>query len=457
MTQETKTPARVLGSWLKTSITARLFMVGTLCLLLLIPLVFVEDLIYERSHRQSAMVEEIYQKWGNQITIYGPILAVPYKNYTKKMVGTKKDGFQMESIEHQKTAYFFPEQLQIEGNLQPEEKKRGIYNTVVYKSKLQIDGSFQKPNFESLEIKEKDIIWEKAHILFQTSNVKGIKGALKIKLGAETLPFTAQFLDEQNHTYQNLNKLQTASFSIHNTFQKNSVPFSMQLHTHGSERIRIIPVGRNTETRLQSTWKTAKFDGAFFPYNSDKINENGFDAKWQVGELNRPFPQSYANNIPSLTEYAYGVDFKIPVDEYQKSTRSAKYGFLVISLTFLVFFLIQTLSKIHIHPFQYLMIGLALVMFYTLLISISEHSSYRIAYGIAGTAVIVLIGLYSKTVLGSWRFPIFISLSLIALYSFIFVIIQLENYALLVGSIGLFSILATIMFVSRKIEWQSAS
>ncbi|QMU62950.1 MAG: hypothetical protein GKR88_00790 [Flavobacteriaceae bacterium] len=143
----------------------------------------------------------------------------------------------------------------------------------------------------------------------------------------------------------------------------------------------------------------------------------------------------------------------IPVDEYQKSERSVKYGFLVITLTFLIFFLIQTMSKISIHPFQYLMIGIALTMFYTLLISISEHSSYLKAYLVAESSVVLMITLYSKSILKTIKFPLFIGASLTALYTFIFIIIQLENYALLVGSIGLFIILASVMYASRKIDW----
>ncbi len=143
------------------------------------------------------------------------------------------------------------------------------------------------------------------------------------------------------------------------------------------------------------------------------------------------------------------------VDEYQQSERSAKYGFLVIGLTFLIFFLIQTISKIDIHPFQYLMIGLALTMFYTLLVSISEHSNFLKAYLIAGTSVVLLITIYSKSILRNVKFPMLICISLTALYAFIYVIIQLENYALLVGSIGLFLILASVMFVSRRIDWSN--
>ncbi len=143
----------------------------------------------------------------------------------------------------------------------------------------------------------------------------------------------------------------------------------------------------------------------------------------------------------------------LPVDDYQQSTRSAKYGYLVIALTFLVFFLFQTISKVNIHPFQYLMIGIALTMFYTLLISISEHSNFSLAYLVAGASVVSLITLYSKSILKTYKFALFIFASLTALYAFIYVIIQMENYALVTGSIGLFIILALVMYASRKIDW----
>ena len=194
--------------------------------------------------------------------------------------------------------------------------------------------------------------------------------------------------------------------------------------------------------------------GNFLPYNSDKISTDGFDARWKVLDINRPFSQTSYDYLPQITDYAFGVNFMIPVDEYQKSERTAKYGFLVIGLTFLIFFLIQTLSKIYIHPFQYLMIGLSLIMFYTLLIAISEHSSFLKAYLIAGFSVILLITFYSRSILKNFRFPLLIAISLTALYSFIYIIIQLESYALLVGSIGLFAILTGVMFASRKIDWE---
>uniref|UniRef100_UPI00286C5AE3 inner membrane CreD family protein n=1 Tax=Flavobacterium sp. TaxID=239 RepID=UPI00286C5AE3 len=184
-----------------------------------------------------------------------------------------------------------------------------------------------------------------------------------------------------------------------------------------------------------------------------KVDKKGFHADWKILDINRSFSQQYSTKIPNLNEYSFGVKLIETVDEYQQNERASKYGFLVIGLTFLIFFLIQSISKINIHIFQYSMIGIALIMFYTLLISITEHSSFTLAYAIAGTAVVALITLYSISILKNRKFPIFIGISLSVLYTFIFVIIQLEDYALLVGSIGLFLILAAVMYFSRKIDW----
>lgn len=445
------------GNWLKTSITARMLMVGFLTIILLIPLFFIENLIRERSHRQTEVINEINQQWGNEVLIYGPILKVPYKTYKEKTVtdkNTKK--VYTETIEEIKHAYFFPEKLNINSNINPEEKKRGIYTTAVYNSKMDITGTFVKPDFSDIEINDKDIIWDKAKIIIQSSNVKGVNEA-NLKLGDTNYELTSKYNGQKNYKYNEvvMHTLQTKTISKNQLQFQKPLTFNINFNIKGSEQIRFIPTGKQTEAKIKSNWKTANFFGEFLPYNDDKVNENGFDAKWKILDLNRPFSQQHFNGIPDLKEFAFGVNFMIPVDEYQKSERSAKYGFLVIGLTFLVFFLIQTLSKINIHPFQYLMIGLALTMFYTLLVSISEHSNFLKAYLTAGISVILLITLYSKSILKTFKFPIFIGLSLTALYTFIYVIIQLENYALLVGSIGLFLILAIVMYVSRKIDWHN--
>jgi len=445
------------GNWIKTSITARMLMVGTLVLILLIPLIYIEELIRERSFRQQAVISEINQQWGNEVLLNGPVLKIPYKVFNEKTItDAKTKQVFTETVEEIKHAYFFPNALNIKSALNPELKQRGIYSTAVYNSDIDFTGNFIKPDFSEIELLEENIIWEKTKIIIQTSNLKGVSEA-KVAINSKNHKVVSKY-NGNNDAYTQqvkLHNLETNFLEFDSLSFGQPIQFTIQLNIKGSKQIRFIPIGKQTDAEMTSNWKDAKFFGEFLPYNDDKITDNGFDAKWKILDINRAFSQKHFGYLPDYREFAFGVNFMIPIDQYQQSERSVKYGFLVIALTFLVFFLIQTLSRIQIHPFQYLMIGLALTMFYTLLISISEHSTFKSAYLIAGIAVVLLITLYSKSILKSSKFTTFIFTSLIALYGFIYVIIQLENYALLVGSIGLFLILATVMFVSKKIDWHN--
>ncbi len=451
------------SSWLRTSITARMLMVGFLILVLLVPLNFIKSLIYERAERQNEVITEINEKWGNEVLLSGPILKVPYKTYTETLKLDQSTGKSIkERKAHTKYAFFFPDALNITSKVQAEPKNRSIYETIVYMANMQCSGAFSRPNFSSQDIPDEDVLWDKVSILIQTSNLKGIRKEIQIDLGGKTYGFVPKY-KQQDTSYSVTNPDRVTQHQLESSYidstlipTEGKLNFSFDFDVNGSKRIRFIPIGKETQVSMTSNWADPSFMGNFLPLNNDeeKVTENGFTADWSVLQTNRQFQQQFFEFLPNLSDFAFGVTLIVPVDQYQKSERTAKYGFLVIGLTFLVFFLIQTLSKIGIHPFQYLMIGIALTMFYTLLISISEHSSYLKAYLIAGSAVILLITLYSRSILKNWKFPIFIALSLTALYAFIFVIIQLESYALLVGSVGLFVILAAVMFVSRKIDWQ---
>lgn len=446
------------GHWIKNSITARLAMVGFLTLILLIPLFFIQDLINERAMRQESVVDEINDKWGNEVLLYGPILKIPYKIFTEKTLTNQETQKSFtETIESINYAYFFPSELKINSTINPDQKERGIFKTAVYNSKMLLEGNFKSPNFSLGEINPNHVIWDKAKIIIKTSNLKGVTAA-NLNFNEKKYELTSTYNGKNRESY---NQITMHNLETNNLIEllpdsfKNDIKFNFNFNVKGSKQIQFIPIGKETKATLNSNWKDANFFGEFLPYNDDKFTNQGFNAKWNILDINRPFSQQHFAYLPDLKEFSFGVNFMIPVDEYTKSERSAKYGFLVIGLTFLLFFLIQTLSKIGIHPFQYLMIGLALTMFYTLLVSISEHSNFLKAYLIAGTSVITLITLYSKSILTTWKFPIFIGLSLTALYTFIYIIIQLENYALIVGSIGLFIILALVMFVSRKIDWNN--
>ncbi|TSE08907.1 cell envelope integrity protein CreD [Aquimarina algiphila] len=447
---ENQKQKKSFGQWLKTSITVRMLMVGILILVLLIPLSYIKNLIQERAYRQEEVVREINQKWGNEVLLYGPVLKVPYQIHTlKKTWDDKTKSYSEEDIITIQHAFFFPNTLNIESNIESETLGRSIYESVVYTADMKIKGSFTTPNFETQDIAESDILWNKTTVIINSTNLKGIKSNLELKLGVESYPLRSRYT-QNSYT----NTLETKFLKENSLPKENAIDFSLDLIINGSEQLRFIPVGRETNVSMTSNWASPSFNGNYLPNPKTKeISQSGFNANWKVLQINREFEQEFFGELPQINSSAFGVKLLIPVDEYQKSERATKYGYLVIALTFLVFFLIQTISKIHIHPFQYLMIGLALSMFYTLLISISEHSSFLQAYAIGGVSVILLISMYSKAILKSFKFMGFIAASLIALYTFIFVIIQLENYALLVGSIGLFLILGTIMMVSRKIDW----
>ena len=451
--QKQVNPPNRFAQWLKTSITARMLMVGALILVLLIPLTYVNILISERAYRQQDVVNEINQKWGNEVMLYGPILKLPYKTYSETSTFNEKTKtYLKETKTHLNYAYIFPEELDIDASVKSKTLYLGNFESAVFTSEMEMNGTYTTPSLKTKGIKDDDIIWNKATMLFKTTNLKGIKNEMTISLNGESYEFETNFND--NSSSNHLDELETAFLS--EALLTDNFKFNMKVTYDGSEQIQAIPVGRTTTMKMTSNWADPGFIGNYSPDDETRsISKDGFKVDWKVLSINRAFSQLYLNKIPNLNQFAFGTKFVVLVDEYQKSERSAKYGFLVIGLTFLVFFLIQTMSKIHIHPFQYLMIGLALVMFYTLLVSISEHSNFLKAYLIAGISVVLLITLYSKSILRNFKFSALIGLSLTALYSFIYVIIQLENYALLVGSIGLFLILATVMFVSRKIDWHN--
>lgn len=414
------------------STTAKMIMVGLLTLALLIPLSFVQELITERSQRQKEVVAETTSKWGESVYFYGPILKIPYKDPITLRI---------------ENAFFFPDQLTSSSNTEIKTPlQRSIYKSNVFTTKMQFSGNYVQPNFGKKNIPTENVYWDKASIVIRTTNLKSVNDEVKIKFGTSNFTF-----EPIHNTLANdsIESLETGYFN-YNTLK--SAPFHINITYNGSKRISIVPVGKTTTAKMTSNWTSPNFNGSFIP-NDKEITNKGFDATWKILHFNRPFAQENFEILPELSKYAFAVDFITPVDEYQQNERASKYGFLVIGLTFLIFFLIQSISKISIHIFQYSMIGIALIMFYTLLISITEHSSFSFAYTIAGISVVALISLYSISILKDKKFPTFIAISLSVLYTFIYVIIQLEDYALLVGSIGLFLILAAVMYFSRKIEW----
>jgi inner membrane protein len=419
---------------------------------LLVPLQYVKSLIEERSKRQKEVVTEINQKWGESIYFYGPIIKVPYlkSNIIIKEENVKST-VSREEVSEDNFIYFFPNNLKNAATITMKKPlKRNNYESIVFTSEMKFSGNYETNDLKLNTIPAENIMWNKASVIIKTNNLKSIKEEVKIKIGNKNYVFEPVYNTNPNDSIE---ALETDIIDFGSILNDTNISFQFNLTYDGSEQIKMVPIGKTTEVMMNSNWNSPSFIGNFLPNDNKKITAKGFDANWKILHINRPFSQHFVGYLPDLRKYSFGVDFIIPVDEYLQNDRASKYGFLVIGLTFLIFFLIQSISKKNIHIFQYSMIGLALILFYTLLISITEHSSFTKAYLISASSVIVMIGLYSVSILKDKKFPLFIGLSLTALYSFIFVIIQMENYALLVGSIGLFLILGAVMYFSRKIDW----
>jgi inner membrane protein len=453
------------NQWIQESIMVKLFSIGFLILILLIPTSWIGDMIVERQQRADQVMNEVADKWSGNQTIAGPILVIPYRK--QEILDHGKDG--KEIFERVAKAYFLPEQLDVRGTLTPEILQRGIFDAVVYESSLSVQSSFLPPDFKTLGIPDDMILWKDAHLVFGLSDLRGISENPTLTVGGKNYGaepsnnigfdvHQAESLPDIDQNYIRPSRRNNSSSSgiviklgweNPESFQGNA---SIDLHLKGSKSLDFIPAGKTTTVNLTSPWPDPSFDGEFLPDHRE-VSEKGFTASWKILHFNRPFSQQWTENNQELGGANFGVTLLIPVDQYQKSMRTSKYSVLIILMTFVALFMIEITQKIRIHPFQYILIGAALTIYYTLLLSFSEHLGYHIAYGIASLATVSLISLYSTTFLRHTRLVVQFSLLLSLFYGFIFVIILQQDLSLLLGSTGLFLIVGLLMYFSRKVNW----
>jgi inner membrane protein len=418
------------------SISVKIAIIGFLILLLLIPGAMIQELIRERQITRDSVVQEVSDKWGRSQTISGPILALPYFEI-------QKNGEEENKVS--KTFYVLPEALEITGQMNPEIRYRGIYKVIVYQSDIHLSGSIKLPDFSKYGILSEQIYWEKASLLTGISDLRGIQNEILLKLDNLT------YAVESGIEYPGI-----ASSGVTSKFHLDPVagsyPFSMDLSLNGSENLYFIPAGKTTNVTIQSPWTSPSFTGSFLP-DHHEISKSGFKANWNVLDLNRNFPQFWDNQTFNLFDSFFGVNLLFAVDEYQKSMRSAKYAFMFIALTFLIFLFAEIINKKRIHWVQYLLVGFALLLFYTLLLSFSEQVGFNLAYVISSAAIVGLITVYSQSMFKSFKLSAITFSLLVILYAFLFVILQMEDYSLLLGSIGLFIILGIVMYLSKRINW----
>ena len=424
------------------STSFKLAVILLLSLLLLIPTVFIRNLIDERQNRRDSTIEEITSKWGEEQSVMGPVLVIPYERYEK----TSKNTFISKS-------YYFhllPDELQIHGDMIPEVRYRGIYKVITYRSTLSISGTFSAGSFTSWPDQADKILWKDVHLVLGISDLTGLDQIRNFDWNGRQLEMEGGIPIKSSIEQGISTQMETDPAKDQN--------FLMEISLHGSESLFFVPAGKNTTVTLSSSWPDPSFDGSQLP-DDRTVNEKGFKATWNAIHLTRSFPQKWTDSAfgSDIAQSAFGVRLLIPVDGYQKTTRSVKYAFLFIGLTFLVIFIMEIMSRIRIHPIQYLLTGIALVIFYSLLLSLSEHLPFTIAYLIASSGIVILIFTYSLSMFKQRKNAIITLTVLTALYGFLYMILNVSDFALLMGNIGLFIILAIIMFVSRKIDWYNGN
>jgi len=455
METNTLSPIDRFNNWIKESVMIKLMSIGFLILILLIPASWIESLINERQFRAEDVIREISNKWSSDQTLTGPVLVIPFTKYEKTKTWQK--GIQIEEIsESVHQAYFLPEELSIDSKVAPQLLHRGIFDAVVYDSKINLKAKFGDLNFEKWNIPDQQIHWKEAKVVSGMTDLRGISENPIVKSGDKVLvtePSGDIGLTKQTDLNVQIPTLKGIASIMNWTSRADIVnTFSMDLQLKGSERLYFVPAGKTTDVKVSGNWPSPSFDGQLLPARRE-VNEKDFTATWKVLSYNRPFAQQWIDNEQSLSGSEFGVNLLIPADQYQKSIRTAKYGVLVIILAFTALFLVEITAKIRIHPFQYILVGAALIIYYTLLLSFSEHIGYNAAYAVASIATVTLLALYSTTFLLKKSLSILFTLLMSVFYTFIFVIIQAEDFSLLIGSVGLFLIIAVIMYFSRKVRW----
>lgn len=438
------TPAPSLLSMVRHSNVVRVMMLFVLVILFQVPIFALDGLIRERQQRRDSAVEEVASKWGRQQSVIGPMLVVPYTTFwTETAAGAKP-------VTRQEThlATFLPERLSTRGTLDAESRRRGIFSTSVYRANLHVEGTFARPTFTAWGIDPKDVQWSRAQLVVGISDIRALESTAAMSWNgapAEVLPGTAEggVLTSGVH----------ADAAVPDT--GNAIAFSMDLPLKGSAGAYWVPLGKTTNVAVRSNWASPSFQGNWLPERRS-MGPKGFEADWTIAYLGRNFPQAWkdaAVTKQQLEATRFGFDLIETTDHYQMAARSVKYAGLFLLLTFATLWLVEVLARVSVHPIQYLLIGSAMCVFYLLELSLSEHLGFGPAYLVATVAIVAQLAGYCAAVLHSRRRAAIVSGVAAALFGYLYVVLTNEDYALLIGSIGVFAILGAIMYLTRRVDW----
>ena len=421
----------------------KLLLIAGMCVAFLIPQLLIQNLVSERKYRENDAESEVFQKWGSEQTIAGPFIEVDYSTSTSK---TGADGAVAvepanASANVRNSMMIMPELLDVKGQVNTKPLKRGIYDFIVYETSLDLRGQFKLPKDFEKNQKGKTCYFEEAKVTINMTSLRGLRDNVILDLGGK------KYEMESRSGQSGL----TCQVDLSALLSGDTIDFAVTIPFKGSGNLMFAPVGQTTTVDLSSDCATPSFNGNYLP-DERQVNDSGFQANWKILAINRNFPQ-VTRNEREIDNSTFGVELKVPVEQYQQTDRAIKYAFLIILLTFAAVFFVEIRKATPIHPVQYLLIGIALIIFYTLLLSFSEHINFGLSYLIACVMTNGMIVVFMASIAKDRKTALGIGLLLTVLYAFVYVLLQLESYALLVGSVGLFIILGIAMFATQKIDW----
>jgi inner membrane protein len=429
--------------------------IGGICLLIAllhVPLALMHGVLKERQEYQAAATDEIARVWGRQQLVMGPVLAVPYQ-YKKSVVKSEVvngRAMQMEQAElTEATAYFLPEALTVNGSIDPEVRHRGIYDAVVYSTKISLSGNFQ-PDFAVAGIEAEHIDWDKAQVRFGVSDLHGVRSVGPVQFnGGKSRPFESA---------ENASGIWSLKAKPDGLSPASKFDFVFEVALQGSERFEVTPVGKVTTVSLSSPWSDPSFIGAYLPVSRDV--GASFNAEWKTSPFSRGFPAAWTDRtvkleemVQKITREGFGVRFAQPVNGYGVAGRAQKYAMLFFVLVFAVFFLFEITAGIRIHPLQYAMVGAGLCVFFLGFLALTEFWPVGPAYAMSAAACTLLVSAYAWSFLQTGGRTAVIGGGLGATYGYLFFVLKSQDYALLAGTVALFAALALVMFCTRKINW----
>lgn len=443
----------------------KLLLIGFIALLLMLPVVWISELVHERYQRQESVAKEIAGRWGGAQLVSGPFLCIPYRVAAelRGADGTTQSG------ELTKYLYIAPDSLRIGGKARTVTHKRGIFKVAGYQAELDLEAYFAAAEPEAPAYRNLPLRLDEARVCFDLSDQRGLK-----ELGGSALGQPLEFSREQGVLAVStqldggvgsgeLRKRETEARTDTAIDFKSmarvpveipGTPLRLKIRAAiaGTRALNFVSSGLRESVTLAGDWPAPSFSGELLPENRS-LDGTGFRAAWRTSSLNSGVKKFWLSDEPALRLSNLGVNFLVTVDSYVQSIRAVKYAVMFLLLTFLALFLAEVATRQRIHPIHYLTVGCALVVFYLLLLSLSERLAFGWAYLIAATGVILQIGLYCYGILKNRIFALRVGALLAFLYAFLYLLLRLEDSALLVGSVGLFVLLTVAMQIFRRIDW----